>query len=93
MPIPVEGAFDRLSVDCLGPFPPTDRGQRYLVVFCDALTRWTEAFPVPSIDAPTPRGVLRYISDGDVRMRRNCQTQKKSFRLDLGPKKVQRPRT
>ena len=38
-------------------------------------------------------GVLRYISDGDERMRRNCQTQKKSFRLDLGSKKVQRPRT
>ena len=32
-------------------------------------------------------GVLRYSSDGDVRMRRNFQTQKKSFRLDPDPKK------
>ena len=38
-------------------------------------------------------GLLRYISDGDVRMRRNCWTQKKSFRLDPGPKIVQWPRT
>lgn len=53
MPIPVEGAFDRLAVDCLGPLPESTRGNRYVVVFCDALTRWCEAFPVPSIDAPT----------------------------------------
>ena len=53
MPIPVEGAFDRLAVDCLGPLPTSAQGNRYVVVFCDAFTRWSEAFPVPSIDAPT----------------------------------------
>lgn len=53
MPIPVEGAFDRLAVDCLGPLTTSAQGNRYVVVFCDAFTRWSEAFPVPSIDAPT----------------------------------------
>lgn len=52
LPIPVEGAFDRVAVDCLGPFPPTHSGNSYIVVFSDYLTRWPEAFAVPTIDAP-----------------------------------------
>lgn len=53
LPIPVEGAFDRVAVDCLGPFPPSTLGNRYIVVFSDYLTRWPEAFAVSTIDAPT----------------------------------------
>ena len=52
LPIPVEGAFDRVAVDCLGPFPESYSGNRYVVVFSDYLTRWPEAFAVPTIDAP-----------------------------------------
>ena len=52
VPIPVEGAFDRVAVDCVGPLPLSKSGNRYLVVFSDYLTRWPEAFAVPSIDAP-----------------------------------------
>ena len=52
LPIPVEGAFDRVAVDALGPFPVTDNGNRYILVFSDYYTRWPEAFAVPSIDAP-----------------------------------------
>ena len=33
LPIPVEGPFDRVAVDCVGPFPPSRSGNRYLVVF------------------------------------------------------------
>ena len=51
LPIPVEGAFDRVAVDVLGPFPPSNKGNRYIVVFSDYLTRWCEAFPVPSVEA------------------------------------------
>ena len=51
LPIPVEGAFDRLAVDVLGPFPPSSKGSRYIVVFSDYLTRWVEAFPVTSVEA------------------------------------------
>ena len=48
--IPVEGPFDRLAVDCLGPFPVSHKGNRYIVVFSDYLTRWPEAFAVPYIE-------------------------------------------
>ena len=51
LPIPVEGPFDRIAVDCLGPLPTTWSGNKYIVVFTDYLTRWVEAFPVPTITA------------------------------------------
>ena len=58
LPIPVEGAFDRVAVDALGPFPATNDGNRYILVFSDYYTRWPEAFAVPSIDAPRVANLL-----------------------------------
>ena len=48
--MPLEGAFDRVDVDVLGPLKPSNRQNRYIVVFSDYLTR-CEAFPVPSVKA------------------------------------------
>lgn len=39
LPLPVEGAFDRVAVDVLGPFKPSNKQNRYIVVFSDYLTR------------------------------------------------------
>ena len=58
LPIPVEGAFDRVAVDHLGPFPGSYSGNRYVVVFSDYLTRWPEAFAVSTIDAPVIASLL-----------------------------------
>ena len=52
LPIPVQDAFDRLACDIIGPFPPSKSGNRYVVVFSEYLTKWVEAFPVSSIEAP-----------------------------------------
>jgi len=43
LPIPLESAFERLSVD-LGPFPESHSGKRYIICFIDALPKWPEAF-------------------------------------------------
>ena len=51
LPNPVKGAFDRVAVEVLGPFPPSSKGSRYIVVFSDYLTRGVEVFPVPSVEA------------------------------------------
>ena len=51
LPIPVEGAFHRIGIDVLGPFPESHRGNRYIVVVSDYLTRWPEAFAVSSTEA------------------------------------------
>ena len=58
IPIPVEGAFDRVAVDVLGPLTKTDKGNRYILVFSDYLTRWPEAFAVPNVEAVTIARIL-----------------------------------
>ena len=52
-PIPVEGPFDRVAVDVLGPFPTSDRGNKYIVIFTDYFTKWPEAYAVKNADALT----------------------------------------
>ena len=49
--IPVEGPFDRVCVDVLGPLPASEQGNRYIVVFTDSLTKWPEAFAIRSAGA------------------------------------------
>ena len=58
LPIPVENAFDRVAVDCLGTFPRSNAGNCCVVVFTEYLTRWPEAFAVPNIDARTIANLL-----------------------------------
>ncbi|KII75178.1 Transposon Ty3-G Gag-Pol polyprotein [Thelohanellus kitauei] len=45
--------FERIAMDCLGPLPITSRGNRYIVVVSDYFTKWTEAFPVRTIESRT----------------------------------------
>ena len=51
LPLPIEGAFGRVADDVLGPFKPSNRQNRYIIVLSDYSTRWCEAFPVPGIEA------------------------------------------
>ena len=51
LPLPVGNAFERVAVDILGPFTPSRKGNRYIVVFSDYLIRWCEALPVASAEA------------------------------------------
>ena len=43
-PIEVGGPFERVGVDIL-EMPPTERENRYIVVFVDYLTKWVKTFP------------------------------------------------
>jgi len=52
-PIPVAGPFDRVATDFLGPLPLTERGNRYIIVFTEYLTKWVEAFATPDTTAIT----------------------------------------
>lgn len=41
--------WERVGVDLAGPFPKTERGNKYLLVVVDYFTRWPEAIPIPSM--------------------------------------------
>ena len=58
LPIPVDGAFDRVAMDILGPFPVTDDGNHNIIVFSDYYTRWPEAFALKSIEASSIAQIL-----------------------------------
>jgi transposase InsO family protein len=62
-PIPVDGPFDRLSVDVLGPLPTTYSGNKYIVVATDAMTRWAEAFATKDQTSET---LARVLVDGVI---------------------------
>src|SRR5687767_10116256 len=42
-PISVENTFDRIGIDFVGPLPKTGKGNKYIIVAIDYLTKWTEA--------------------------------------------------
>ena len=45
--------FARVHCDLTGPFPTTASGNRYILVFKDALTKWPEMFAMPDKSAQT----------------------------------------
>ena len=40
-------------MDILGPLPLTNRGNKYVLVVADYLTKWVEAYPMPNMEAKT----------------------------------------
>ncbi len=53
-PIPAPTCpFQLLSIDILGPFPITEEGNRYILLFVDLFSKWVEAFPMKNISAKT----------------------------------------
>ena len=51
-PIPLSGPFDRVGVDVM-KFLCSTKGNQYVVVFMDYLTKWPEVFAVPDQTAAT----------------------------------------
>lgn len=45
--IPVSRPFERMGMDLIGPLPKTYRGNKYILVMIDYLTKWVEAFALP----------------------------------------------
>ena len=46
--IEVEFPFEKAGMDLLGPFPVTDKGNKYIIVMVDYLTKWVETKALPN---------------------------------------------
>ncbi len=50
--------FERIAIDILGELPQTANGYKYILVISDYFTKWTEALPLPNMEACTVAKVL-----------------------------------
>ena len=50
--------MERIAIDILGELHETPRGNKYIVVIGDYFTKWTEALPIPNMEACTVAKVL-----------------------------------
>ena len=62
-PIGVTKAFDRVGLDFVGPLPQTKRGNKYILVATEYLTKWPMAKAVPRA---TAQEVATFIKDDIV---------------------------
>ena len=49
----VGAPFERIAIDVAGPFPASDRGNKYLLVVMDYFTKWPEVYAVPNQESRT----------------------------------------
>lgn len=57
-PLNCKEPFGMLGMDLMGPLPETSKGNRYVMVVTDYLTRWVEAFPLKAKKAITIASIL-----------------------------------
>ena len=51
--------FQRLSLDFVGPFRPSNNGNKYILTVKDCFTRWVEAFPTKTTSAADVANILQ----------------------------------
>ena len=50
--------MERIAIDILGELPITSDGNKYILVMADYFTKWTEALPMPNMEACTVAKIL-----------------------------------
>ena len=56
--------MEEICIDLKGPYPESDRGNKYVLVVVDSFTKWMEAYPIPNAEAKTvaEKLVMEFIS-------------------------------
>ncbi len=50
-PIEPHAKFEKYHTDCLGPLPLTQKGNKFIITFIEALTRYCIIIPIPNLTA------------------------------------------
>ena len=45
--------MEEICIDLKGPYPESERGNKYVLVVVDSFTKWMEAYPIPNAEAKT----------------------------------------
>ena len=56
--ISVFGPMERISIDSIGPLPPDEKGNRYIIVFIDIFSRFITLYSVDEITSSTTRNCI-----------------------------------
>ena len=70
-PIPVHEPFYQIGIDIVGPLPRTEKGNRYIVVAVDYLTKWSEA---KALGEATAENVATFIYESII-CQHGCPTR------------------
>ena len=56
--------MEEICIDLKGPYPESEKGNKYVLVVVDSFTKWLEAYPLPNIEAKTvaEKLVMEFIS-------------------------------
>jgi len=54
----VGAPFERIAIDIAGPFPDSDKGNRYLLIAMDYFTKWPEVYAIPYQEVSTVANAL-----------------------------------
>ncbi|KAI3375463.1 hypothetical protein L3Q82_003793 [Scortum barcoo] len=82
--LPVGAPMERVAVDIMGPFPRTDKGNRYVLAAMDYFTKWPEAYAIPDQEAETVANALVEGMFTRFGTRGHSQGQQKSFTVTRG---------
>ena len=63
--------MDRLNIDTIGPLPPDESGNAYIIVIVDVFSRFVELYPAPDATALSAAKALiqwigRYGNPGEI---------------------------
>ena len=54
----VGAPFERIAINIAGPFPDSDKGNRYLLIAMNYFTKWPEVYAIPNQEASTVADTL-----------------------------------
>jgi transposase InsO family protein len=69
--VSVRAPMDRLNIDTIGPLPPDENGNAYIIVIVDVFSRFVELYPAPDATALSAAKALiqwigRYGNPGEI---------------------------